>query len=78
MGTPDPPNAAYFILDVVNDFEARVAVAKLANSYDRIEQGVRAEECRQLLADTQGAHRLVCEARNPKGKTSKTKSKLHA
>lgn len=70
IGTPDPPSSAYYVLDVVNDITARVALAQLGNLYRRNGQQVRADEAFQTLHDTQDAHRAIVEARNPKKKKS--------
>ncbi len=74
----DPDSAQYYVLDVVHDFEARVALAKLANNYERAGAKVKAEEARQLLADTTEPHRLAVEAKNPKTKSSKAQRVRHA
>lgn len=68
-----PANGAYFVLDLVNDFEARVALAKLGSNYERIGQDVRAQEAFQALKDSAEAHAAVCEARNPRAKSSRAK-----
>lgn len=73
VGTPDPPTTEYYVLDIVNDVEARVALAWLGTRYARAGQKVRADEAHQALHDTQEAHRAVMEARNPKQKKATKK-----
>jgi len=68
LGTPDPPSSEYYVLDIVNDVDARVALAILGTRYERAGQMVRAEEAREALHSTLAKHRGVIEARNPKQK----------
>lgn len=72
-GTPDPARAEYYVLDVVHDFEARVALRGLVRNYRRLQMHVRADELERLLEQTQDAHQAVCEARNPKAKRATRK-----
>lgn len=73
IGTPDPESTEYYVLDIVNDVDARVALAFLGNSYRKRNQEGRAEACSKALRDTNEAHRLVIESRNPKQKGRKQK-----
>lgn len=63
-----PATGQYFVLDLVHDFEARVALAKLGTNYERIGQPVRAQEARRALDASVDAHAAAMEARNPKSK----------
>lgn len=75
-GTPDPSNSEYFVMDIVNDFDARVALAFLGRAYEKRGMEVRAQECFGALAKTVDAHQAMCEAKNPKGKAAKTTTRV--
>lgn len=72
-GTPDPPSSEYFVLDVVNDWQAREALAYLGNKYRQRGSQVKAEECFAVLDATLPAHGAVMEARNPRPKKGRSK-----
>ena len=80
VGTPDPARSEYYVLDVVHDFEARVALRGLARRYRRLELNVRADELDRLLDDTESTFRAIVEARNPKQKkaSKKEQQSMHA
>lgn len=65
IGTPDPAGTEYYVLDVVNDFQAREILAFLGNKYRRAGQEVKAQECFDVLHASLPAHTAVVEARNP-------------
>lgn len=77
VGTADPASSEYFVLDVVNDWRAREALAYLGNQYRQSGQNVKAQECWDQLSATLPAHRAVMEARNPKQSRAK-KGNVHA
>lgn len=54
-GTPDPDNSALVVLDVVNDFCARVALRMLVRSYRTMGRDGPADTLEALLATTQDA-----------------------
>lgn len=64
IGTPDPPSTEYYVLDLVNDFDCRVALGFLGRSYDRRGMAVKSEECFQALRDTEPAFKAVIDQRN--------------
>lgn len=70
-----PRDGFFFVLDLAHDFEARVAIAKLANNYERQNQHQLAEECRKALIDSQDAFAAMCEAKNARMKQEKNKKK---
>src|SRR5438552_3130108 len=82
LGSPDPPDARYFVLDVVHDQHARQALWVLVRAYRnsnhaRVHGGsVRADELEQLLKDTNEAVAQFIQARNPptKGRVGRPKS----
>lgn len=74
IGTPDPDTSQYYVLDVVNEWQAREILAFLGNKYRRQGQEVKAEECFDLLHATQDAHAAMWEARNPPRKNSAKKA----
>jgi len=65
IGTPDPPSAEYFVMDVVHDWQAREALAYLGNKYRQHGYQVKAQECFDHLHATLPAHAAVMERRNP-------------
>ena len=71
IGTPDPASTEYYVLDIVNDWQAREALAGLGNKYRRRGLEVRAKECFDHLHATNEAHRKVMESRNPQQKKQK-------
>lgn len=72
IGTPDPPQSQYMVLNLVHDFEARVSLWMLARNYDRAGQPARATEVRRMLKETEQAHAEAMKAKNPKEKGKKT------
>lgn len=77
VGTPDPATSEYFVLDLVQDWRAREAVANLGNYYRRDGRLQLAEECFLALHETKEAHRAVMEARNPQKKRGAKKVVVH-
>jgi hypothetical protein len=74
IGTPDPSDAQYYVLDVVYDFEARVLLRRLVRNYRRVHRNLAADELETYLENTQGAHAAMVEARNPQ-RQKKAKSR---
>lgn len=72
-GTPDPESAEYFVVNLVHDFDGRVAVAKLGNLYAQRGKPQLAQECFDALHATQAAHAEHVERMNPKQKKKSTK-----
>lgn len=60
-GVSDPEAAEYYVLDVVHDRHARVALARLASLYRQYGQETAAEEAFDLLNRTSAAHQKVVE-----------------
>lgn len=52
-GTPDPVDSEYFVLDVVYDMDARVALRQLVSKYRYYGPSSRADELEQLLNETE-------------------------
>lgn len=73
IGTPDPASSQYYVLDVVNDWMAREALARLGNIYRQHNQPANAQVCFDLLDRTLEAHAAMWELRNPKQKKSAKK-----
>lgn len=71
IGTQDPENSQYYVMDVVNDHLCREYVSRLGNAYRQNGMDVRSKECFALLDETLDAHRVVMEARNQSYKTKK-------
>jgi hypothetical protein len=62
-GTPDPVDSEYYVLDVMHDFEARVALRGLVRKYRYYGPSVKADELEKLLNDTDQAFRDMVSAR---------------
>jgi len=77
MGTSDPATSEYFVLDIVNDWQAREAVARLGNMYRQHGKAQLAEECFAALKATNDAHGKIMEARNPQRKKGSKKEVVH-
>jgi len=77
IGAPDPASTEYFVLDVVNDWQAREALAYLGNKYRQRGHEVKSKECFDFLDFTLPAHRAVMEARNPPPRGRTKKANLH-
>lgn len=75
VGTPDPPAAEYFVLDLVHDYDARVAGFFLARSYENRNLLQKAAELRQALKDAEPAHKAHCEQLNKRWETKRKKTK---
>lgn len=73
VGTPDPDNCQYYVLDIVNDGEARSTLRRLVRSYRTLGASIRADELEDLLDKTQPAHVESVQARSPA--TQKRKSR---
>lgn len=75
VGTPDPATSQYYVLDVVNDWTAREALAYLGNRYRQRGLEVRARECFDLLHETLEEHKAYWEARQVAEKKTKRRKK---
>lgn len=62
-GTPDPENSRYYVLDVVNDYQARAQLQGLIRAYRLYGSSVAADELEKLLADTLQDHKAMVAAR---------------
>ncbi len=62
-GTQDPENSQYYVLDVVNDYQARAQLRGLVRAYRLYGSSVAADELENLLEQTQQAHKEAVEAR---------------
>ena len=56
-GTADPANSQYYVLDVVNDYQARAQLRGLVRAYRLYGSSVAADELEKLLDGTVDAHR---------------------
>jgi len=65
-GTKDPETAAYYVLDVVHDYQARVMLRGLVRSYRMYGSSALADELEELLDQTNDAFASVVEAANEK------------
>lgn len=65
-GTKDPESAAYYVLNVVHDYQARVLLAGLVRAYRMYGSSALADELEELLNQTASAHQAVVEAANEK------------
>ena len=65
---PAPPDATYFVLDIVNDVDARVALRFLVNGYRRYGRVVAADVLEKALNETEEAVQRVIALRNSKVK----------
>jgi hypothetical protein len=63
-GTPDPASSRYLVLDLVNDFHARVAAANFVRNQRQWGSQVLADEIDAALKETQPAFVAIIEARN--------------
>lgn len=68
VGTPDPADAEYYVLDLVHDLAARVTLRRLVRDYRSHGQHVAADELAKALDDTAEAHVRVLQQLAPKGK----------
>lgn len=77
VGAPDPATSEYFVLDLVQDWRAREAVARLGNYYRRDGRLQLAEDCFLALHETKEAHSKVMAARNPQKQKGGKKEVVH-
>lgn len=56
VGTPDPADATYYVLDLVHDTGARVALRRLVRDYRSHGRHVQADELEKALDDSAEAH----------------------
>lgn len=63
VGTPDPETSEYYVLDVVQDQEARAALRGLVRRYRVLGAPMKADELETLLDETDSAHAEVVWAR---------------
>jgi hypothetical protein len=73
VGTADPVDSQYYVLDVVHDSAARVCLRRLVRDYRTLGQHVRADELAKALDDTAEAHVRVLQRLAPQGKWSASK-----
>lgn len=71
-GTPDPPNCDYYVLDAVNDYQARYCLRMYVNALRNKGNHTRAEEIEAGLAASSDAHQKAMSVNNPPPKTKKT------
>lgn len=75
-GTPDPESSEYYVLDVVNDYQARAQLRGLVRAYRLYGSSVAADELEQLLDRTAPIHAAIVEARQEQlKKTKKSRGK---
>lgn len=77
VGTPDPDGSQYVVLNLVHDFEARVAVAKLLSAYEARGQTAKAQECKAQLEGTMDAHKaaMIEKTRRSQGDEKKPRGR---
>lgn len=79
IGTPDPENSEYYVLDLVTDSSARACLRRLVRDYRATEQHVRADELEKALDATADAHVQVLRRRvdwnNPKAKKTRQRAR---
>ncbi len=71
IGTPDPPNTEYYVLDLVNNWLDREALAYLGNKYRQHGRDQLAAQCFGALDATNAEFGRVMDARNPQKKKAK-------
>jgi hypothetical protein len=71
IGTPDPDNCQYYVLDVVNDAESRFILRRLVKSYRVLGASIKADELEAFLDSTQAAFAASVESRNPQQRKKK-------
>jgi hypothetical protein len=64
-GTPDPDASQYFVVDVVHDWSARVALQRLVALYLMQGLTIHAQELQQFLDSTKDAAVRVIAAQQP-------------
>lgn len=71
-GTPDPESSQYYVLDVIHDLDARIALWFLVNRYRNPTRragldgpSVKADELERLLNDTENIVGAAITARQP-------------
>lgn len=69
VGTPDPPDSQYFVLDVVHDRHAREVLMMLIRKYRFMGPSARADELERLLQESEADF-----ARNVRARTQKVKA----
>lgn len=74
-GTPDPEASRYYVLDVVHDMEARVALRGLVNKYRFDGPSVRADELEGLLNDSEPAFAEYVRKRSAYTQSTRKKQK---
>lgn len=67
-GTPGPPNSRYYVLDYVNDLEARIILRRLVTNYRRLKMDIRADELERALNESEKDVAAWVEARNAAAK----------
>jgi hypothetical protein len=73
-GTPDPPNSEYWVLDIANDYEARVALWFLVRGYRLASRHTVADELEKALKDSDAAHRKLYEQPEVKAKRGRPRT----
>lgn len=63
VGTPDPESSQYYVLDVVNDYQARAQLRGLVRVYRTYGSTSAADELEKLLDDTAEDHKKAVTAR---------------
>ena len=56
VGTPDPADAVYYVLDLAHDSAARVALRRLVRDYRGHGRHVQADELEKALDDSADTH----------------------
>jgi hypothetical protein len=65
---PDPDGSIYYVVDIVYDQYARVAMQRLASLYRNFHQREKAEHIEWLLDKTKESHFSFIDAKYPKRK----------
>lgn len=64
VGIQDPPEAQYFVLDLVHSWSDREVLALLGNKHRQQGREQRAQECFDALDASNAAHGAYMETRN--------------
>jgi hypothetical protein len=65
-GTPDPVNSVYYVVDMVYDQYARIALQRLASLYRGFGQSTKADHIEWLLDATKQDHFSFMDVKYPK------------
>lgn len=76
VGTPDPESSRYYVIDVMHDLDARVALRQLINKYRHRGPSVRADELETLLDETDKPFGELIQARSNQSVAKRGKARV--